>query len=109
MQVDPFYLLALLNSKLISYIFSTRFAAKRLSGGYFAINKGQLVRLPIRDLAGANPQDRKRQRRLMDLARAWRPVHELEIDQLVYQLFRLTSDEISRVESHFSTPESDAA
>jgi SAM-dependent methyltransferase len=45
--VDPFYLLALLNSKLLSYLFRTRFAAKRLAGGYLAINKGQLARLPI--------------------------------------------------------------
>ena len=39
-QVDPQYLLALLNSKLLTYLFRTRFAAKRLAGGYVAINKG---------------------------------------------------------------------
>src|SRR5207253_3534865 len=46
-KLDPFYLLALLNSKLLSYLFATRYAAKRLSGGYLAINKGQLARLQI--------------------------------------------------------------
>ena len=101
-QVDPFYLLALLNSKLLSYLFSTRYAAKRLSGGYLAINKGQLARLPIRTVVNSDQADRKRQRRLSQLAASWTPSRETEIDRHVYQLYCLTNDEISRVESHFS-------
>ncbi len=45
------YLLGVLNSQLLSYLFRTRFAAKQLAGGYLAINKGQLARLPIRIVA----------------------------------------------------------
>lgn len=45
------YLLGLLNSRLLSHLFRTRFAAKRLAGGYLAMNKGQLARLPIQIVA----------------------------------------------------------
>jgi tRNA1(Val) A37 N6-methylase TrmN6 len=85
-HVDPQYLLALLNSKLLSYLFRTRFAAKRLAGGYMAINKGQLAKLPI-----AIPN---------------RPLTpsgaDVQIDRRVYQLYRLTKTEIATVESHFA-------
>ena len=77
-QVDPFYLLALLNSKLLSYLFATRFAAKRLSGGYFAINKGQLAKLPIVVGTGA-PAERvgvPLVRRLSEFAKTWNALHD---------------------------------
>jgi adenine-specific DNA-methyltransferase len=132
LQLDPYYLLALLNSKLISYLFATRYAAKRLSGGYLAINKGQLSQLPIRDTDEHRSADLRRHQRLSELAAmlvGWdelaqqAPAHrgqrksggpaaataalsystlDIEIDQLVYQLYRLTSDEIVRVEAHFA-------
>src|SRR5205823_10313677 len=70
-QLDPFYLLALLNSKLLSYLFATRYAAKRLGGGYLAINKGQLARLPIRIIAPAARADQRRRARLTVLAASW--------------------------------------
>jgi adenine-specific DNA-methyltransferase len=108
-QVDPFYLLALLNSKLFSFLFSTRYAAKRLSGGYLAVNKGQLAQLPVRLLTQADSSDRNLQRCLSDLAASWKPIHELKIDRLVYQLYGLMDDEISRVESHFSERHANAA
>jgi SAM-dependent methyltransferase len=116
-QVDPYYLLALLNSKLLSYLFATRYAAKRLGGGYLAINKGQLARLPIRLI----DQDDARARRLADLARSRNVVldrhnpplpckgarragsltgDDRELDTLVYDLYELTAAEIARVEAH---------
>ena len=90
-------MLALLNSKLLSYLFATRYAAKRLGGGYLAINKGQLVQLPI-----PRGTDVKRVHRLSQLARRWSATGDAEIDALVYQLYGLTNDEIDRVENHFS-------
>jgi adenine-specific DNA-methyltransferase len=68
-RLDPFYLLALLNSKLLSYLFATRYAAKRLGGGYLAINKGQLARLPIRVFTGPSRAAERRRQRLSDMAR----------------------------------------
>lgn len=101
-KVDPFYLLALLNSKLVSYLFATRYAAKRLSGGYLAINKGQLARLPILIADNQSRDDVRRTRRISQLARDWNSSSDEVIDDLVYQLYRLSDAEIARVEAHFS-------
>ncbi|MCI0360673.1 MAG: N-6 DNA methylase [Planctomycetaceae bacterium] len=96
-QIDPHYLLALLNSKLLSFLFRTRFAAKRLAGGYVAINKGQLAQLPI-----ALP--RKTSVALVKLGPARRLSNEEDarIDRLVYRLYRQTEAEIATVETHFA-------
>ena len=48
MKDDYRYLLGILNSSLMSYLFRIRFQAKHLAGGYLAVNKGQLETLPIR-------------------------------------------------------------
>lgn len=100
-QIDPHYLLAVLNSKLLSYLFTTRFSAKRLGGGYFAINKGQLAQLPVRLVSSIDRKERRLHDRLSRLAASWTPAHDAEIDRIVYQLYRLTAAEIRRVESHF--------
>ena len=108
-QVDPFYLLAVLNSKLVSYLFATRFSAKRLGGGYLAINKSQLTRLPIRFSSSPNPAQSRAVEQLSELARCWTPDQDALIDRLVYQHYQLTPAEIERVESHFAAVRSRAA
>ncbi len=119
-QVDARYLLGLLNSKLLSQLFRLRFGAKRLAGGYLAINKSQLAQLPIcvssPDDLEAGPLQRRliqlvdelqagwqeagpdgpRDRQAFRLARAER---DAEIDALVYRLYRLTDEEIAEVEA----------
>lgn len=104
-QVDPHYLLALLNSKLLSYLFRTRFAAKRLAGGYLAINKGQLARLPIA-VDGPNGES---VHQLVSLAKklssreaAPTVAEEIQIDRLIYELYQLTRLQIAEVEQHFA-------
>jgi len=96
-QIEPQFLLALLNSKLLSYLFRTRFAAKRLAGDYLAINKGQLSQLPI-----AIPRTTS----VPLIQRLGQPgrlsYEDAEIDQLVYRLYRLTKAEIAAVEAHFA-------
>lgn len=106
-HVDPQYLLALLNSKLLSYLFATRFAAKRLGGGYLAINKGQLAQLPIPVIT--ERADFGEVQRLSSLARDWSPANDELIDQLVYQIYQLKDDEIGRVERHFDAVATRAA
>ena len=96
-QVDPQYLLALLNSKLLTYLFRTRFSAKRLAGGYMAINKGQLARLPI-----VLPRRTSVSLVLPGQARRLSYDDDAAIDQAVYRLYRLTKAEIAEVESHFA-------
>ncbi len=119
---DPFYLLALLNSRLMSFLFRERFAAKKLAGGYLAMNKGQLEQLPIRV-----PQQGKEETvaRLAELA-SWGRLpacpkissgqagslpHEVdrEMDELVYQLYRLTAAEIRQVDAAFEEQQARAA
>jgi tRNA1(Val) A37 N6-methylase TrmN6 len=104
-KIDLYYLLGVLNSKLLTYLFATRYSGKRLGGGYFAINKGQLAGLPIRVMGAVERSDVKRQRRISELA--WLAGQntvgvDAELDGLVYELFRLSSREIGRVEKHFS-------
>lgn len=67
---DPFYILGLLNSRLLTALFRTRFAAKKLAGNYFAVNKGQLAQLPIR-----LPTDEPSRRRARDIAKLARRLH----------------------------------
>jgi len=112
-QVDPSYLLPVLNSKLLSFLFATRYAAKRLSGGYLAINKLQLIQLPI-----ALPSKTQ----LAKLADIGRQLHssakkagavstslDARADRRVYQLYHLTDAEIARVEAHFTAADRKAA
>ncbi len=108
-RLDPFYVLALLNSKLLSYLFATRFAAKRLGGGYLAINKGQLTQLPVRVVTAEEHDLTHKVEQLSQLAREWTPASDPHIDKLVYQLYQLTEAEISRVEAHFAEPAAKAA
>jgi hypothetical protein len=102
LQLDAHYLLALLNSKLLSYLFATRFAAKRLGGGYLAINKGQLARLPVRVVTSAERADERRADRLQEAAASWNTSLDAPMDELVYELYRLSDAEITRIEGHFA-------
>jgi hypothetical protein len=46
-KVDPYFLLAILNSTYVSNWYRNEFEAKHLEGGYLSINKGQLQKIPI--------------------------------------------------------------
>jgi tRNA1(Val) A37 N6-methylase TrmN6 len=91
-EIDPFYLLALLNSQWLSQIFRERFSAKRLSGGYFSVNKGQLAQLPIVDPRNLNSHSKAAAVRLAKLGRESSrhgpsPARDGEIDALVAGLY----------------------
>ncbi len=122
LQEDYRYLLGLLNSKLLTYLFRTRFRAKQLAGGFLAINKGQLEQLPIRTVSEEDHsamQDRSQlancvdqlERLVGDASRDCAGCGETEtrilawdrqIDRLVYRLYRLTPDEIAQIESEIT-------
>ena len=129
LDLPPLYLLALLNSKLLSYLFRLRFPAKRLGGGYLAINKGQLSRLPIRRIRPGHADDRRLLDRLLQRAEDLqsscqghcRPGPEPQdlappsletvlqraeraVDEIVYALYGLNDEEIRRVEACFPPP-----
>jgi SAM-dependent methyltransferase len=105
LQVDPYYLLGILNSKLLSYLFRERFAAKRLAGGYLAINKGQLEQLPVA-IPSASPKSLGQ--RIANLARRlqcrFSQAFDEQLDELVYTLYQLTASERARIERSFDEP-----
>jgi hypothetical protein len=46
-SVDPYYLLAVLNSEYVSKWYMNEFRAKHLAGGFLSINKSQLEMIPV--------------------------------------------------------------
>jgi hypothetical protein len=112
------YLLALLNSKLADHAILQM--TNRFRGGYFAVNKQGLERLPFRRIDFTSPQERRHHDLIVDLANAMLQLHESvaaaktpnekaalerqiaatdrQIDQLVYELYGLTDEEIKIVE-----------
>ena len=114
-QDDPRYLLGLLNSKLLSYLFQIRFQAKGLANGYLAVNKSQLAQLPIRVVDDDDPVERSLHDKIVagvdkmtvlnaELGDATEQTCsrdlqdqiercDAEIDQCVYDLYRVTEDE----------------
>ncbi len=120
MQDHPYYLLGLLNSKLMSYLFRIRYQAKHLAGGYLAINKGQLSKLPIRTIDFDKRRDVGMHDNMVTLVETMLDLHkqlpglsgirldiveqriestDRQIDRLVYRLYGLTADEIAIVEN----------
>ena len=80
---DLAYLLAILNSRLLTRLFHLRFEAKRLADGYLAVNKRQLSSLPIRQIAAGDRlgQDLRRQivarvEPLVQQANQWRDMKD---------------------------------
>ncbi|TXJ02716.1 MAG: class I SAM-dependent DNA methyltransferase [Neisseriales bacterium] len=106
LEQDMFYLLvAILNSKFISYYFKVKFKDKTLSGGYLAINKNTIQDIPFVDI----DDDKKEQLILLskkindsNIDHSTLLIIELEkqIDQLVYELYGLTDDEIKIIEAN---------
>jgi hypothetical protein len=56
-RIDLFYLLGLLNSKLLDFYYKSQFISKHLAGEYIGFNKGQLEQIPI-IIADKNYQDK---------------------------------------------------
>ncbi|MFN6340761.1 MAG: Eco57I restriction-modification methylase domain-containing protein [Bacteroidota bacterium] len=100
---DGYIFSSILNSKFISYYFKEMFKDKALAGGYLAINKNT-----IEDIPYLKP-DSNISFKLLEKSKT---IHELkkqnpsadttdlenQIDQLVYQLYGLTEEEIKIVE-----------
>jgi hypothetical protein len=100
---DKYALLGILNSKFLSYYLSNKFKAKHLAGGYLAINKMTIEQLPmpdenvpssmfseISDCAKSIMQEAPNS----EAAKSYKA----KIDQLVYEMYDLTVDEIKVIE-----------
>jgi F0F1-type ATP synthase delta subunit len=117
-QHHHYYMLALLNSKLLNHCVGQ--STNRFRGGYLAVNKQALERLPIRTINFSDATDRGLHDRLVrnvtsmlglhkqlaealtpnDKSRFERRIQEAErqIDILVYELYKLTDEEIRVIE-----------
>jgi len=101
--INPYYILGLLNSKYTSYYLRTKFKDKHLAGGYLAINKSTIEKLPFK-LAENHIQEEigKLANKILDskIANPYVDTCNLEsqIDKLVYQIYDLTDEEIIKIE-----------
>jgi len=116
-KLSYFYALALLNSKLLDWLLKG--SSSYFRGGYFAYNRQYIENLPIRGIDFDRGTDKKVHDRLAHLARRMLDLHasldsaqghdhtllqrqieatDREIDNLVYELYGLTDEEIKIVE-----------
>jgi type I restriction-modification system DNA methylase subunit len=111
-----FYLLGILNSKLLSAYLKT--ISTPFQHGYFALNRQYIEQLPIHTPTLSDPADKTQYEKLVSLVERMLELHERtprtpqeqemvkreiaatdrEIDDLVYQLYGLTDEEIRIVE-----------
>ena len=119
-KIDLCCLLGILNSKVVSFFYSSVFGGNKLQGGYFRVGPPQLKRIPLPVIAVTAAGKRSKQERLIALVEQMlrlqksagtaaseqsRDVlqHQIdatdaEIDRLVYELYGLTEEEITIVE-----------
>jgi hypothetical protein len=115
-NIDPYYLIGLLNSKLLDYL--TKKNSSHFSGGFYAYNKQYIESLPIIDPKTEQQLALKKQiielcKRILErnktiaittdstrveLLEREAIVYEEKIDQLVYQLYDITSEERKLIE-----------
>jgi len=115
---DDLYLLGLLNSKVLDFVIHSISSTKR--GGYFEYKPMYVQQLPIRTVNFSNLKDKNRHERMVELVEQMLVLHEQqakmttetekamlqrqtdatdqEIDNLVYELYELTPEEIAIVE-----------
>jgi hypothetical protein len=113
------YITGLLNSRLLDA--ALRQLTNAFRGGYFAVNKQALERLPFRAIDFTNAADRDRHDRMVSLVERMLELHkqlavaktdhaktslqrqidaiDAQIDKLVYELYGLTDEEIKIVEA----------
>ncbi len=101
-RLNKYYLLALLNSKMINFWYCNYFENTHLSGGYIRFDIPYLKKIPIM-IADSSMQAKiavlvqsiltKKQNPGIDITSL-----ETEIDKLVYQLYDLTAEEIRIIE-----------
>jgi hypothetical protein len=117
-QENPKYILGLLNSSLLNHCIQQM--TNRFRGGYFAVNKQSLERLPTCPINFSDPADVARHDRMVALVERMLELHkklaaatipadktlyqrqieatDRQIDALVYELYGLTEEEIAIVE-----------
>jgi len=116
---ESLYLLGILNSKLLDFVIHSIASTKQ--GGYFEYKPMYLSQLPIRSINFTNPSDKAHHDKMVSLVDQMLDFHkqlaqaklpqqktvlnrqieatDRQIDELVYELYNLTDEEIKIVES----------
>jgi hypothetical protein len=109
-EYDNRFLLGLLNSELYNWIHMVQFYSAKIPEGSLRYPISFLQRLPVRKLDLAKSRDRRKHDAVVAVVKeilaakkrdadAETRVLEREIDRLVYELYGLTAEEVSAVES----------
>ena len=102
-KLDLRFLIGILNSDLMSFFYSVFFNSLSLSGGYLRIGTKQIAMLPIPNSSDhLRGKIAKLAQQCLDAAKDSPnklAVLETELNQLVYQAYGLTEEEIALVES----------
>jgi type I restriction-modification system DNA methylase subunit len=117
LNIQPEYLLAVLNSKLMNYYFEQRFSAMHIGGGYLRFRKQYLDNLPIKI-------DLKYQKQICDYVEVISNLAQKkylnstkiddslnknynncqnEIDEIIYKIYGLTEDEVIEIEEYMKS------
>ena len=100
------YVLALLNSKLINFWFEVNYNSTKIRGNYFDLRGNQIENIPIKTISKTQQkpfiklaenilENKTKNKETLNL--------ENEIDNLVYQIYELTDEEIEIVENAAKT------
>ncbi len=115
-DISPLYILGILNARLINWYYRT--LNPEVGEALAEVKKGNVAALPVRPIDFSSKRDRGIHDRLVDLVRTILELHkklsklriggeqihrqieaqERHIDQLVYDIYGLTADEIAIVE-----------
>jgi adenine-specific DNA-methyltransferase len=106
-RFNPYFLMGVLNSKYLTYYINIKFKDKHLAGGYLAINKTTLEKLPlVKPTTSIESSIIELSKRIIEQKEKNPLVNTVElekkIDILVYRLYDLTVDEIRLVEEKHS-------
>jgi len=102
---NPYFLVAILNSKFLTYYINIKFKDKHLAGGYLAINKSTLEKLPLVKPSKETEKSiielsKKISLQIEKDANSDTTILEKQIDELVYKLYDLTEEEIKIIEGN---------
>jgi len=95
---DLYYLLGVLNSRLISFYLKSYFIGNSLKGNYLRIGSPQLRQIPIYVSDHPVPMIKLVRQRLTEIDSGKLQLLDHQIDQLVYQLYGLTDLETQIIE-----------
>jgi adenine-specific DNA-methyltransferase len=105
-NTHPFALVAILNSKYMSYYLNVKFKDKHLAGGYLAINKSTIESLPFTTIDPLTESKLKNLSQNISLLKNLKndtTSLENEVDEIVCDIFKLTEEEIYDIETNYKS------